>query len=123
MTNKRFEKRRKVWVDVNIQGGLALRCTLYWFFCLCSIMLFVAIGTAFSGNLQSAGDMFSKLWRQFSPAILASVFLLPLVIIDVIRKSHRFVGPLIRLQNEMQRLADGQDVAPVHFRNPLRGAE
>jgi len=93
-----------------------MRCVLYWFFCLCTILLFVAVATMFSGDLKSAGDMFSGIWKQFSPAILASVLLLPLVALDVVRFSHRFVGPLVRLRNDLKRLADGEEVRPVNFR-------
>jgi nitrate/nitrite-specific signal transduction histidine kinase len=89
---------------------------MYWFFCLCTIFLFVAIATTFSGDLKSAGEMFAGIWRQYSTAVLASVFLLPLVIWDVIKFSHRVVGPILRLQQELQKLADGQPVQPLQFR-------
>ena len=110
------KKRKKVLVEKQIQGSLVLRSVLYWFFCLCTILLFVAVGTVFSGKLQSGGELSVGIWRQYSPAVLASVFLLPLIALDIIRLSHRFVGPLIRLQNEMKRLADGQQVNPIVFR-------
>ncbi len=108
--------RKKVWVQSAIQGGLVIRTVMYWFFCLCTILLFVAVGTLFSGQLNSAGNLFAGVWRQYWPAVLACVLLLPLVAIDVIRFSHRIVGPLIRLENEMKRMADGERVQAVHFR-------
>ena len=115
MATPRF-KRKKIWVQAPIQGTLAIKCALYWFFCLGSIFLFVAVATLFSGKLQSAGEIFSGLWKQYSSAVLASVFLLPLIVWDVIRFSHRVVGPLLRLEREMGRLARGEDVRPIHFR-------
>lgn len=109
-------RRRKLLVQKPIQGGLVVRCVFYWFFCLCTILLFVTVASMFSGDLKSAGEMFGGIWKQFSPAILASVLLLPFVAADVVRLSHRFVGPLVRLENELKRLADGEQVRPVNFR-------
>lgn len=114
--SKNSNQRSKLFVKKAIQGALAIRTVLYWFFCLCTIFLFVAISTLFSGNLQSTGEMFSGLWKQYSTAVLASVLLLPFVIWDVIKFSHRVVGPLIRLRNEMRNLASGAEVQPIRFR-------
>ncbi len=115
--NSSRHQRKKFWVQQPIQGGLAVRCTMYWFFCLCTIFLFVAIATTFSGDLKSAGEMFAGIWGQYSTAVLASVFLLPLVIWDLIKFSHRVVGPILRLERELRKLADGQPVQELHFRN------
>ncbi len=109
-------KRKKVWVQTPIQGALLVRTVMYWFFCLCTVILFVAVATLFSGELNSAGALFAGIWKQHSAAVLACVLLLPLVAIDVVRFSHRVVGPLVRLENEMRRLADGEPVAPIKFR-------
>lgn len=114
--SRHARKRKQIFAQKPIQGGLVIRTVLYWFYCLCTIFLFVAVGSLFSGNLATAGEMFAKTWQQFSPAVLASLFLLPLVILDVLRSSHRFVGPLIRLETEMKRLADGHPVEPIRFR-------
>ncbi len=108
--------RKKIWIESEVQGKLVLKCCLYWFFCISIIMLFVAIATVFSGKLQSAGELSIGIWRQFSPAILASILLLPIVVVDVIRTSHRFAGPVYRLKSEMKKMADGEEVAPIRFR-------
>ena len=110
-------KRSKVLVQKAIQGNLAIRCTLYWFFCLCTIFLFVAVASAFSGDLKPAGQLFGDIWKQYSVAVLASVFLLPFVVWDVIKFSHRVVGPLIRLEAEMRKFAEGGPGRPVRFRD------
>ena len=39
-----------------------------------------------------------------------------MIAIDTVRASHRFVGPLVRLENELRRLADGESVRPIQFR-------
>jgi signal transduction histidine kinase len=56
------------------------------------------------------------MWFHFGPALIASFILLPLVIVDIIRASNRFVGPMLRLQRSMRQLARGEDVEPIEFR-------
>lgn len=118
MTNQRNKnQRKKTWVEHDIQGGLALRCAMYWFFCLCNILLFVGLASMFSGNLQPVSEIFYGLWRQFSAAILASVLLIPLVVWDLTKFSHRVVGPIVRLEGQLRRLADGKEVGTLKFRS------
>ena len=57
------------------------------------------------------------MWFFYGPAAIASFLLLPLVIMDVIRMSNRFVGPLLRLRRSMRALARGEDVEPIEFRD------
>ena len=116
MSRSRIDQRKQVWNSKEFQGALAIRCAMYWFFCLCTIFLFVAVAQAFSGELDSAGQMFSKLWKQYSSAVLASVLILPLVVWDVIKFSNRIVGPLHRLESNMEQLAKGHEVRPLVFR-------
>jgi hypothetical protein len=48
---------------------------------------------------------------------LASVLVLPIVMMDVLRLSNRFVGPVTRLRAGMKDLAAGRPVKPLNFRN------
>ena len=45
------------------------------------------------------------------------VILLPLLACDVLRFSHRFVGPLVRFQQTIQAIARGEQVRPVKLRD------
>ncbi|MBP86447.1 MAG: hypothetical protein CMJ64_07000 [Planctomycetaceae bacterium] len=49
--------------------------------------------------------------------MLASVFVLPVVLWDVLRLSHRFAGPMIRLRHALSDLANGKEVKTVSFRD------
>jgi hypothetical protein len=48
--------------------------------------------------------------------MFASGLMLPILILDVIRVSHRFVGPMHRLRRALEDLADGKNVPSVKFR-------
>jgi hypothetical protein len=48
--------------------------------------------------------------------LIASLILLPMVMIDVVRMSTRFVGPIIRLRGSLRELAETGRCRPVSFR-------
>ncbi len=109
-------KRRQFFVDRSVQGMLIGRAISYWCFCLLSIVLLVMCWNAFHDPPHSSRELFYRCWMQTGPALVASVLLLPLVLIDTLRASNRFVGPICRLQHAMRKLADGHDVAKLEFR-------
>ena len=111
-------RRRKLFVDPKIQGALVLRVVGYWFFflvtmatVLVSIRLLIGAARLFSWDWDIA-----DFWWWYGPAAVASLSLLPLLVVDTIRMSNRFVGPLIRLRREMRHLAAGDAAKTIRFR-------
>lgn len=116
------KKRSRVFVDKGVQGALARRVTLYWVACLwgtfCVLAGFPIAVTLLTGlpNGPTVAEILTFTWLGFWPTLLASAFVLPLVIWDAIRISHRFAGPMIRLRHALRDLADGKEVTKVTFR-------
>ena len=108
--------RRQLFVDSKIQGALALRVVLYWVVCLITITLMLLCWRILTGPARMFYQHFDDMWFFYGPALLASFTLLPLVIIDVVRLSNRFVGPFLRLRRSMRALARGEQVQPIKFR-------
>lgn len=50
------------------------------------------------------------------PVLVSTLVVLPLVLLDLMRVTNRFVGPLFRLRRDMRKLANGEAVAAVSFR-------
>ena len=44
------------------------------------------------------------------------VFLLPVFVMDTIKLSHRFAGPIFSLRREMREVADGKPPQKLQFR-------
>ena len=108
--------RKKLFVDPKVQGALALRVALYWVVCLITITLMLLCWRIVTGPARLFYTHFDDMWFHYGPALFASFLLLPLVIVDIIRLSNRFVGPLVRLRRSMRALAQGEYVAPIFFR-------
>lgn len=108
--------RKQLLVDPKVQGALVLRAVLYWAVCLITITLMILCWRIVTGPARLFYTHFDDMWFHFGPAVVASTLLLPLLIVDMLRLSNRFVGPLFRLRRAMRALARGEHVEPVEFR-------
>ena len=108
--------RTKLYVDEKVQGTLLLRVLLYFFGCT----LFVVIPVVISYTLSDPSRLFyqhlGEIWNSYCFAIIIAVCMLPFLIYDILKISHRFVGPILRLRSEMRQLADGSNVQDLSFR-------
>jgi hypothetical protein len=103
------EKRRhKLFADRKIQGALLAHTTIYWFYCLFSVTLIAVCWIIFTKEPETSTELFTQLWLNCGPALLGSVLLLPLVMLDCLRLSNRFAGPMVRMQRVMRELAAGE---------------
>lgn len=107
-------KRKKLWVDPKVQGALIIRVLAYWVSCLVTVGLLARVTAGMASVFPALAD---KPWLPFVPAVLASLFFLPLVVQDTLHLSNRFVGPMFRLRRSMRALANGEKVNKVYFRD------
>lgn len=114
--------RRKLLIDPKVQGMLISRVILYWaifvsgMFCLLAGFPLLVSLFIHSPGEPTAGQVFLQTWRTFWPALFASCLMLPLLLLDIIRVTHRFAGPIYRLRSALHDLADGKPVEPIVFR-------
>jgi hypothetical protein len=108
--------RKRLFVDPEVQGQLVLRVILYWVTCLITVALMVMCWRIVNGPARPFYRHLDDMWFHLGPALLASLLLLPIVVVDVIRVSNRFVGPLLRLRRSLRGLARGEEVEPIRFR-------
>ena len=96
--------------------ALLLRATLYWAVCLLVQVLMIA----FFAVVTSAPDTFysnlDELWAHLRLSLVAAALVLPLLLIDIVKLSHRWVGPIFRLRTSLQALSRGEPVTPIRFR-------
>jgi hypothetical protein len=109
-------QRRRLFVDRQVQGSLLLRAAGYWVFCLLTVSLMVMCWGVLTGPRAPAAVTLGRLGVVYAPAFLASLVLLPMVLVDCTRFSNRFVGPILRFRRSLRSLANGERVAPIKFR-------
>lgn len=110
------KRRHKMIADRKLQGALLAHTTIYWFYCLFSVTLIAVVWIIFSKQPESSSELFAQLWLNCGPALLGSVLLLPLVLLDCLRLSDRFAGPMVRMQRVMRELAEGRSPDAIKLR-------
>lgn len=117
MTDKSF-KRSQVFVDSKVQGALLWRTVTYWCYAMLTIMASIVCWRILvTGVAQPFNIHLNDVLYSLSPMILGAAIMLPILLFDMARLTNRFVGPLYRLRNEMRRLARGEKVPPLRFRD------
>lgn len=110
-------ERKQTYVDPQVQGALVRRLILHWlgFFVTASIVTFVL--QVLSNPLIPISAHAEELWWTQGPFLIVMVFLLPMFVLDTIKLSHRFAGPIYRLRKTIQDVAAGQAPRRLKFRD------
>lgn len=105
--------RKRLLVHPKVQWMLVGRVTLYWASCVATIY---AMPILIVKPLLFFYPDANKAALEVLSVFLATMLYVPMIGYDIIRVSNRFVGPMIRLRNSMHRLAIGEEVQPIKFR-------
>jgi methyl-accepting chemotaxis protein len=107
-------ERKQTYVDPQVQGALVRRLILHWlgFFVTASIVTFVL--QLLSNPLVPLRVHLEELWWTQGPFLIVMIFLLPMFVLDTIKLSHRFAGPIYRMRRMIQEIAEGE--APRHLK-------
>ena len=108
--------RKQLVVDIRFQGTLAVRIVLYWLLCLFAIGALLLVRRALTMPIRPMNAILGELGSLYGPAAIASLFILPMVVVDVLRLTSRYAGPIFRLRRSLQALADGEAVEGLRFR-------
>lgn len=109
-------RRKTQFIDTCVQGALARRIIVHW-------LLFLAVGSLLAFVLQVLSNPFQPLsthardmWWTHGPFLLVLVFLLPVFVVDTIKLSHRFAGPIYALRRALREIALGEKPRRLKFR-------
>jgi hypothetical protein len=109
-------RRTKHFIDSNVQGALARRIIFHWVMFL-SVASFVAfVLQVLSNPFRPIGEHVQDLWWSQGPFLLVTFFLLPVFIVDSIKLSHRFAGPIFSLRRTIRAVAQGETPQRLKFR-------
>jgi len=99
-----LKPRKRFFIHRGIQGALVVRLMVQW-------AMFVGMTCAVTLALQVMLDPLApnearlqQLRVSIGSFILVSLCLVPVFVRDAIRFSHRFVGPILRLQSELRKV-------------------
>jgi nitrogen fixation/metabolism regulation signal transduction histidine kinase len=109
-------RRTKHFIDSCVQGTLARRIIVHW-------LVFLAVGSLVAFILQVLSNPFRPLaahaqdmWWTHGPFLLVMAFLLPVFVMDTIKLSHRFAGPIYSLRRAIREITQGEKARRLKFR-------
>lgn len=110
-------QRKKHFIDANVQGSLIRRVISHWFVFLLVAFVVSFILQVLTDPFRPLSAHFRDLWWTHGPFLLVVFFLLPAYVVDTIKLSHRFAGPVYRLRRAIQDVAAGETPQAIKFRN------
>lgn len=116
--------RKKLFVNSFAQGRTVAHVAFYWgvYHLILWHVMFLYRYCQYRGELAAgaAPRTFNDLYSEFTlthfSMLVCGLAILPLVIWDVIKFTHRIVGPLVRLKDCLAKLSRGETIPELRFR-------
>jgi hypothetical protein len=108
--------RRRWFIDRPIQGALLARAIIYW---AATLVIQIVLLIFLTMIISSPDDFYlnmARLWTYLRLLVIAAALVLPLVLRDLVRLSHRWVGPILRIRTALNALSRGESISPIRFR-------
>src|SRR6185295_7680239 len=111
-----FPQRKKHFIDSHVQGALSRRIIFHWlvFMLVTSVVAFVL--QVLADPFRGLTSHFQNLWWAQGPFLLVMLFLLPVFVMDTVKLSHRFAGPIFSLRRSIRAVANGETPRKLTFR-------
>jgi hypothetical protein len=109
-------RRSKKFIDATVQGALARRIILHWLVFLGVAVLVSFILQVLSNPFRPLAAHLEDVWWTHGPFLLVIAFLLPVFIVDTIKVSHRFAGPIFALRRAIREVVQGKPARKLKFR-------
>jgi hypothetical protein len=93
-----------------------LRLVGYWLGTVIVCLLLAMVLGWFADPLASSEQNWQRQSWLAGSLLVATLLMLPIGVLHLIRFTHRFAGPIIRLRNVLNDLADGKPVPELRFR-------
>jgi len=111
-------KRKQKYVDTTVQGSLLRRILFHWVaFFLVTALTVILMKTLVGDMNLSFVDNFKNSIGEFSLIGVVLLCLFPAFMLDTVRFSNRFVGPIGRLRRHMQELGNDGTTEKCVFRD------
>lgn len=114
--NPKFARKR-LFVDTKVQGSLVRQLIIHWSLACFLIFLYLfTLETFANGFSLDFQENMAALWKQHGLLALVLLVISPVFVYDSIKLSNRFVGPMISFRSALKKLANGENMDPINFR-------
>ena len=110
-------RRNNNFADRDVQLFLVFRLCLHWVLFLIATAVGVLIWIRlYSNPVASWQETQTQFVATFLPVLITSIVILPVFILDAVRLSNRFTGPIFRLRKTLSNLTKGRHEVALEFR-------
>lgn len=117
MSNSSTFLRSQLLVDSVVQTELFRRILIYAATAMVYFLTIVVIEETVLHQDRSFGAVLKGTLDQSIFWLPGLLVLVPLMLYDLLKVTHRFTGPMYSLRREMKRLVDGKSKRSIHFRS------
>ncbi len=112
------KKRRQNYVDKSVQGALLHRICFHWiaFFVVAALSV-ILLQTLLGDPSKTIGERLRFEMGEFVLIGIVMLSLFPVFMLDTIRFSNRFVGPIVRIRRHLRELGQEQNTDHCAFRD------
>ena len=111
------QKRKQLYIDPQVQGPIVRRVIVYWSACIGFVMLPMLLAHVVSEPSVFVLNHVPGLLAQYWPILLCMTLMLPLAVLDALKLSNRFAGPIFRIHNELKKHNEGQPISKIDLRS------
>lgn len=116
--NPNHVKRRRQWVDPEVQGGVLWKITLHWMLLfVCNALALTIWLRLFEQPETPWAESLVDTIKRFLPFFVVSLALIPAFAWDTLKLTNRFAGPMLRLRGALRDAREGRHVDPLVFRD------
>ncbi len=110
-------RRSRRFIDRKVQTALIYQVLKHWLLLLFVAFTLLSFLTLLFGNSEGPFvHQIQMVWSRHAMFLVIALLITPIYIRDVICLSHRFVGPVLRVRQELQCVAKGEPAHPIVLR-------
>lgn len=109
--------RKKNFVDSTVQGALLRRIVFHWVaFFVVTAMSVIMLQSLLGDPSMTLGERIQHQISEFTLIGIVLFCLFPVFLLDTVRFSNRFVGPIGRLRRHLKQLGNDRNTEHCKFR-------
>ena len=94
-----------------------VRLCLHWLLFMAANVIAITLWTRLMDTpVEPWEATFTLAWQRIVPFALVSCALVPVFVMDALKLSNRFAGPIVRVRRVLAAIADGQPPKNIEFR-------
>ncbi len=110
-------KRTQILVDPKVQWAIARRIVLHWCcFVIGLVTVNVMLRMMFTISDESLAESLRRALVAQMSLVVVMLTMLPMFLLDTMKLSNRFAGPMYRIRTALVKIPGGGPMAPLKFR-------